>query len=1046
MNPSRFVGSSFSLLCLLLSPAAAQLPYNPTRILQNDTLLYVFRPSSNNQFEFNTLDVTSTLQSSNLPYNTLYQTLPFLESDSLRAFTPVLDDGGTITVYTGDCASGAGGAELWTFTPDNSLAHGNGSWKQEQVLSQDLGDSGAVAGPNFLNGGTSFSSLVKGDASTTGAYFFGGMCPFQNATEDTWMSSANYSNLMLTIEPSPSTTKQIDYQIGISSSRGPPIAEAGFTMTGLEPTYSNKSDGTQTQQQDFVLLGGHTSAAFINMSQVALFSLPQESWSFFPVAQPNLQRTDLSVRTDVTEIEPRSGHTAVLTSDGQSIVVFGGWVGDTNTPADPQFCILNVGERYGGLGSWTWTVPTTSGTGLANGAGIYGHGAVMLPGGVMMIVGGYTIPLPSSPRLRRASQSANSQTLFFNVTSNTWLSEYSPPASTSKAPAMAETGPLSTTSQKAGLGVGLAIGGAAVLGLLIFYFWYVRRLKKRRDLRERELRELALGAHRYHEGSSTAGNNNRGGNMEAAEYFDDPQDMMSDPCPYPTGAAQGWRRAQGRDVERTGLLVEIPSPTRGLRRSLSGRGSHHLPRYDDKRVRGSGNIHPIDELDEDEHNRSSTDGTSGSVPEMTESNTKRISAFSNVPTLDPFLDPNPPTSHPVEPRHSRDLLSFSAPSSPIRERPSHPQAWEHEWNTVTGAILPQISSPSNSGGRVSPSKSDRTESNLSERSTRSNLSSNSNGGSSLGRSISIRSAVLLNSIANPFMALETSPTIERLPNRLSGGWQTSTESRTRFLTNPRPNNANGDADSFATARSSFAQLQAEGEALLGGPPSGPPSNRPDTSSSTTASNIYHDAPATSATAIGPLTAPPLTDSRPPPERRMSWLGTVRRAIVRTATLSNRSRSMTASTPKYDWSASASSSPTKSMPDHCTSFPASSAPPRRAASDASLWRSKRGARDWAVDDEGEGRWRRNRGDDWGAPEDMDRGDGDGEEDEDWDVEAAVERRVVQVMFTVPKQRLRVVNAECEADGVSLISLDDRERRGGEGIDKERMGEGGAGVGR
>jgi hypothetical protein len=36
------------------------------------------------------------------------------------------------------------------------------------------------------------------------------------------------------------------------------------------------------------------------------------------------------------------------------------------------------------------------------------------------------------------------------------------------------------------------------------------------------------------------------------------------------------------------------------------------------------------------------------------------------------------------------------------------------------------------------------------------------------------------------------------------------------------------------------------------------------------------------------------------------------------------------------------------------------------------------------------------------------------EEDWDVEAAVEERVVQVMFTVPRARLRVVNADVERD--------------------------------
>lgn len=144
-----------------------------------------------------------------------------------------------------------------------------------------------------------------------------------------------------------------------------------------------------------------------------------------------------------------------------------------------------------------------------------------------------------------------------------------------------------------------------------------------------------------------------------------------------------------------------------------------------------------------------------------------------------------------------------------------------------------------------------------------------------------------------------------------------------------------------------------------------------------------------------------------------------------------------------------------------SFPAASSPPRRAASDASFWRSRRGQQDW-LEDELDTRWKRTAGDDWGTPEDIalaereqqrrewrERGNllvtdndplptprtpirsdqlGVPPSDErpctpaseaDWDVEAAVERRVVQVMFTVPKSKLRVVNAD--VDHVSLMSL-------------------------
>jgi hypothetical protein len=104
----------------------------------------------------------------------------------------------------------------------------------------------------------------------------------------------------------------------------------------------------------------------------------------------------------------------------------------------------------------------------------------------------------------------------------------------------------------------------------------------------------------------------------------------------------------------------------------------------------------------------------------------------------------------------------------------------------------------------------------------------------------------------------------------------------------------------------------------------------------------------------------------------------------------------------------------------------------------------------MDDEADAR--RNEGDDWGAPEDRIDRDRDSErgkrlsgmtgatsddEDEDWDVEAAVERRVVQVMFTVPRARLRVVNAEVERDDSSVFSVPVEK---GRGLDRSTDGEG------
>lgn len=49
---------------------------------------------------------------------------------------------------------------------------------------------------------------------------------------------------------------------------------------------------------------------------------------------------------------------------------------------------------------------------------------------------------------------------------------------------------------------------------------------------------------------------------------------------------------------------------------------------------------------------------------------------------------------------------------------------------------------------------------------------------------------------------------------------------------------------------------------------------------------------------------------------------------------------------------------------------------------------------------------------GSPEERGAEGGEAGGEDEWDVEAAVERRVVQVMFTVPKEKLRVVNGEVD----------------------------------
>lgn len=91
------------------------------------------------------------------------------------------------------------------------------------------------------------------------------------------------------------------------------------------------------------------------------------------------------------------------------------------------------------------------------------------------------------------------------------------------------------------------------------------------------------------------------------------------------------------------------------------------------------------------------------------------------------------------------------------------------------------------------------------------------------------------------------------------------------------------------------------------------------------------------------------------------------------------------------------------------------PDRRAVSTGTaFWRHKQGAKDWEDPQRQSSVTIRRRSGRVHREVDMDDDLGD-----DWDVETAIQQRVVQVMFTVPKEKLRVVNA----DTLSIISRSD-----------------------
>jgi hypothetical protein len=933
-----------------------------------------------------------------------------------------MDSNANITVYTGNCSSDNPRSEIWRLSPDTIMDGGKANWTQETLVQQSGTSVGGMTEANYLAAGVAFSSNVGASSTDMDFYFFGGMCPWSNMTLETWMTAAQYTNNLLDFTPKMGSGNTAAYGLNVVPSRSPPIAQAGHSFTALQPTYSNRSDGTQTQQQDFLLIGGHTRDAFLNMSHVALFSLPQEAWTFFPVDQPgNDGKTDLTVRQRASQVDPRSGHTAVLTSDGKSVIVFGGWVGDVGTPADPQLAILRVGEGYGGSGSWTWNIPSPSSTGLPPGTGLYGHGAVMLPGNVMLVLGGYSIPASSS-KFRFRSVTTNSETLnnrayFYNVTSNTWLTEYTTPVSDGNNGIAKESkGPILTAAEKAGLGTGLAVGVIGAITLLIFYIWYTRRLKRKREALEKEVQDLPFATHRNESDEWGVGAvDEHGDSFTAVSLYGDRQYAADQTEPSFSNAgyepiSQGWRRANAQDARRTGLDVEIPSPTRGLRRSVSaGRGPYP---YEKRKSL----IHPIAETSEEE-----------STAEMTEKQEDMEVRTSLLPhtDVDPFTSGNRDSNASLENLTGKQWQNIEDGDS---------EEWKRVWKRAEQSLIsaPEMSQSQATGklGRTSPTKSDRTISSLSEYSSRSNISFRSGGGVlGIARALSIRSANLLSTLYNPAPASDPespeaddargpsntdptpiTPSRRRATRGRSQTTSTISTSPTRSILTTgtsRPGTAKSpqaddeDGDSSTAAKSSFAELQAQGEALLG-------SYRPHsgTQSSPGISILQRQRRTYEHSASEPTSPTKET-------KRVGWVDTMRRAFSSVG----RGHGNPSTSPQHRHRNSASS--TVSLTHHRHSSASNDAIPSRSVSDAGLWRSKRGARDW----------------DYPDPEDSVTGfpryrDREGEDKdggvEDWDVERAAENRVVQVTFTVPRGELRVVNTDVER--ASLISSEERNEGG------------------
>lgn len=1007
-----------ALAHVVLHANAQQLPYNPTSIFlaPNNEHAYILVPSSPAvpAGELLALDISSRIDAAKLSPTVLSKSLPFLgENGDGVAFIPAMKPSGDIGVYAGSCTSNS---SMWTYSSESTKP---GKWTETSVSDSTSTTSIELRNANFLATGLYFSTKTDAAATNTPMFVLGGMCPTSaNANESTWQASANYTNSLLKVTPPKSKGANAPYTLSLGAEDGQKLVpEAGHTITSLAPTLANASSSAGAE---YVLIGGHTGSAFIGMDRVGVLALPEGTWTFQSVsARALLGGGELAVIRASGEGMPdcRSGHTALLSGDGGKIVVFGGWVGDVNTPAEPQLLVLQLEGGVGGDGDWAWEVPNAPGSDLNKGEGIYGHGAVMLPGGIMMVVGGHRISSAASKE-KRAENIL--QTSFLDTTTMAWVDDYTNPsfASPSSAGATGTADPEAPSggdnTNKVKIGVGAAIGGVAAIAIAILCIWYARKAHaKRVGERHQKLHALSQAAHC--EGRDSFYGSYNGVMVQRQNSQNLGNRSMGVGGGNGGGAAYESLSYGGYDYEDDGNLSYVVPTQRSSftiprkpTNSRNSRGYSQPPLVSTNQYSSfdfgtnhtranslgtAGTIHPIYEADED---NDIADAGLLNVGQAIE-----YPASSSNDHSDPFTEPQRMSTGSMRPyqlqppANSRSLdRNTPSPDSPAKEREREVDEWVADWAAADALMRSNSRSQSlTQSGRLSPSKesnSGRTASNLSEQSA----VTLSRSGSQATRSNSLTAfftggAAGWNPFASAGGAGPTSGTVARRVEYVQGVYAPSSGRATAedFYTNgsisptsdrsggtlmaPPPRSAgsgsvSGGSASFVTALSggSFPALRVEAETLLPRPAEwecGSPSKSKG------------------------LKKPP------------GWLGSLKKVFKQEEWVSG---------PGVEEAGRYvdSPSPTRAAFGNEPYHDDDNGPRRTASAGAMLWRRKQGRGDWedSADESAAGRPYSVAG--------LETAPLGEEEEEDWDVEKAVRGRVVQVMFTVPKERLRVVNQD------------------------------------
>ncbi|KAK0386109.1 hypothetical protein NLU13_5946 [Sarocladium strictum] len=955
--PSSLMLSLLAVLVAVRHAAAVNLPYLPAQILMPTACLdennncagpdtaYIFNSASGgdvHNISFQALDYSNDVNEDVQMKTILAATLPFLKGGSeTRTYTAARTANGSVVVYAGDCDGGIG--QLWSYED------GGHGW--QQVGMETLKTNEVTRGPFFMGGTIAFSSALAPTMDKPTIYTYGGMCSTPataDADHTLWQSSGNYTKTMMSLGPADDDKKDVAYELNVASNGGPRTPMAGFTITGLPPSFSNVS-GAVTQQVGYVLLGGHTQSAFINMSTAAVWKLPEESWSYVSIQAPDSQPSgELALKavtrsTAVDNVYSRSGHSAVLSEDGQSIVVLGGWVGDVNTAAEPQLAVLKMSQAYSG---WKWSIPKDQ----PAGNGVFGHAAAVLPGNVMMVYGGWEI---GGGALQRR-QNSGSGARFLNLTSMEWGSSYKNPAASSSSGKPGDgdnnsgnsnnqgsgnngsgdsndapdSGSTSSKSIRLGLGLGLGLGIGLLILLIVAVVCFFRIRKKRRvAARDSAIQSLRADAAQFRHGDDDM--LEQEGFPWPGSWYTGGQDQYAQgerSLGYESlrgGSGQNQQQALGGSVARK------PVPRQG-------RGGY-LPATTSGSIYDRGMI-PIMEDDEEEsmHHRREPGTPTSEVPS------------------DPFMTP---TAGSVSVLAGGAAFNNRASPSPSPEANQKPRRYDPEvedWVSDADAAETLLASMNPRRGRISPTR----------------RNSNKSAGAAFRDDDSRHGSNLSESSAPSRLSFTGNRRMMNFAG--SSGLLAGT---TVLAGSDAQKPGSSSSSSYRTAKSAFGTLQAEGPSLLLGAGAGYLAGR--TSTSSPEYDDDNDEPGSPSKSKAP---------------RRGWLGSLRRVFSTSGS----------TTPN---SSTRGDSPMREKPsfEHTGDYEV------RPGLSGELLRRKQGKFDWDSGDAGDGY-------------DGAKGGSTGEKD-DWDIERAVESRLVQVMFSVPKERLRVVNPDergPDDDGVSVKS--------------------------